>query len=304
MLAPEQVCKITQHSMEFRNQGGHNMWEPVILAEAAKLHRISNMCMAFCLLAVCLLTNACRGDIAYQPPLIPIRVSVDINGNVDISTGYSVMTPIGTFTAGLYINPSEYFKLPATLTIRLNGEDKIYRLDGKDFDIQLESAYYERIKLEKKGENILLELRRVQSFSQPDTILKVREFLLQNDVEVLSIYFEVGDGKKMLIVSYTTRVEANSDKFILIQRTITLGLSSLLSQTETKSDGLVIISSSNDVLQNYIAITTEAIQLWESNLLSDQEFEDTWFIEKSDQLQCPEKKCPEVIGKEIADLWL
>ena len=44
--------------------------------------------------------------------------------------------------------------------MRLDGEDRIYDLHGQDFDVQFSSGYYEKIRLEKSGSNILLELRR------------------------------------------------------------------------------------------------------------------------------------------------
>lgn len=42
-----------------------------------------------------------KGSVGYKPPLLPIEVTVDEDGDVDLSITDSVNTPLGTFSVGL-----------------------------------------------------------------------------------------------------------------------------------------------------------------------------------------------------------
>lgn len=119
--------------------------------------------LAGLLLVACDTQGMTGVQVSYKPPLVPVQVTVDSDGAISVSTNYSVVTPIGTFSAGAYVNPSQYFKAKSILTVRFNGQDTIYRLAGEDFEINFQSGFYEKVKLEKKAGNVLLELRRLEA---------------------------------------------------------------------------------------------------------------------------------------------
>lgn len=99
---------------------------------------------------------------SYQPPIIPLKVSVDTNRKIsfEVEKEIDFPTSLGTFSVGVVLNPDEYFHKGNTLTVRLDCEDYFYDLSDKDFSIEFSSGYYEKIDLTKRGDNILLELRR------------------------------------------------------------------------------------------------------------------------------------------------
>ena len=98
----------------------------------------------------------------YQPPFIPLQVSIDTNGEITFSaSGVELPTPIGKFRASIEVKPAALFDgVESTLTVRFDGQDYVYDLHGKDFDIQFEQGYYEKVSITKHGSDILLELRR------------------------------------------------------------------------------------------------------------------------------------------------
>ena len=116
------------------------------------------------------LISGCRGvtgQAGYQPPVLPLKVTIDTSGKIgfDLETDIEYPTPLGTFSVGIVVDPIEYFNRSSTLTIRLNCEDNFYDLHGKNFSVELESGYYEKINLTKRGDDILLDLRRIGSTS-------------------------------------------------------------------------------------------------------------------------------------------
>lgn len=107
--------------------------------------------------------NAIAAEGVYHPTGIPLQVSVNTWGEVNFSvdTGVNVPTPIGVFEANVIIDPArELNNGQSTLTIRLDGQDQIYDLHGADFTIEFESGYYEKINIDKHGNNLLLEIRQ------------------------------------------------------------------------------------------------------------------------------------------------
>jgi len=70
-------------------------------------------------------------------------------------------TPIGIFSAGVVVDPTEYFNKDNTLTVRLDCEDQFYDFHSRDFSLDFESGYYEKINITKRRNDIFLELRRI-----------------------------------------------------------------------------------------------------------------------------------------------
>ena len=56
--------------------------------------------LVFCIFLITGCANI-NGNIGYQPPLIPVTVSVDMDGVVGVSWGGSLQTPIGIFSTNI-----------------------------------------------------------------------------------------------------------------------------------------------------------------------------------------------------------
>ena len=106
-------------------------------------------------------------NVGYQPPLVPVRISIDSNGELQVSWEGSIQTPIGTFSAGVSVDPSQIFPdAKSTLTVRVNGQDTIYDVGERNIEIQLESGYYKQIELRKMGTNWFFEVVRIAESTQ------------------------------------------------------------------------------------------------------------------------------------------
>lgn len=116
---------------------------------------------------------SCDLSFGYRPPGIPLSISIDTQGQVTFSVEKDVKlpTPIGTFSVGVILDPAEYFGIKNTLTIRYNNEDHMYNLHGQDFSIEFQKGYYEKVKLSKAGDNILLVLTSIDVIASPIEII-------------------------------------------------------------------------------------------------------------------------------------
>lgn len=114
------------------------------------------------------------------------------------------------------------------------------------------------------------------------TTATVRAFLRDSDVRIRTVRFEESDGAKTLLVGYSTRIEADSEEFRVLERKIAYGIASLLPDMEAKPDAVAILSASNDKPQRYIVISSKAAALWMDGQLTDQEFEDSWKVEQAE----------------------
>jgi len=119
-------------------------------------------------LLIALFLSSCqliKGVGGYKPPGLPLKVTVDTTGeiNFELEPEVEYPTPLGTFSVGVVIDPTEYFRKDSTLTVRIDCEEKFYDLHGQDFSIDFDSGYYEKVNLTKRGTDILLNLRRIGS---------------------------------------------------------------------------------------------------------------------------------------------
>jgi hypothetical protein len=111
---------------------------------------------------------ACKsvtGNVGYQPPGIPIKISIDTNGKLTVSWSGSIQTPIGTFSTGISVDPEQFFpNTDGTLTVCVDNESTVYDLRGlENFEIKLESGYYRQVDLRKSGNNWLFIAVRADS---------------------------------------------------------------------------------------------------------------------------------------------
>lgn len=103
------------------------------------------------------------GQLTYQPPGLPIEITVNANGEISLSTEgvTDLATPFGTFGFGVVFDPSEHFGT-STLTVRLDGvSETIYDLTGfQTGSILFEPGSYQTIALSWRRRDLLLELAR------------------------------------------------------------------------------------------------------------------------------------------------
>lgn len=111
---------------------------------------------------------------SYQPVGIPLEVSVNSDGEITFSVigKVTMPTPLGTFSIGVVTNPVEYFKASNILTVRVNCEEEyFYDLHGNDFDLTFNSAYYQKISLQKVGTDLYLDIRS-EDMSCPPLVVR------------------------------------------------------------------------------------------------------------------------------------
>jgi len=131
--------------------------------------------LLFCL--ICVSLTACSGSasVGYQPPVVPIKISINTNGELQVSWENSIQTPYGTFSAEVSSNLSElYSERNGVLIVNVDGTNSVYDLNGQNnVTISLESGYYKQVELRKEGLNWYFEAQRISGEipnSQQDSV--------------------------------------------------------------------------------------------------------------------------------------
>jgi len=108
-----------------------------------------------------------KGYVTYKPPLIPIEITLDTNGNIDVSASETWVTPLGSITVGL--SEEDY----SVLTLLVDGRKYQYAVGGRGFDIDVNGLRLLRIT--ESGGNITVVASRdtpapAPSPLDPDTV--------------------------------------------------------------------------------------------------------------------------------------
>ena len=110
------------------------------------MRRREAITIRFVLLGIGLLLAACDSvgaKVAYQPPGVPLKISINSWGEIDIEASGEIVTPIGVFEVGLVTNPARFFDgVQNTLVVRIGSQECWYDLNGQDFNVELASGYY------------------------------------------------------------------------------------------------------------------------------------------------------------------
>lgn len=151
---------------------------------------MKKLALSIVLITVFLL-SACRlgkPKISYQPPLLPLIVEIDSQGEISASLGGSLQTPIGTFSVESEINPDEKFPTAqGTLTVRVNGKETFYDLKGNNVNVTLDSGYYKAIMLQQNGNSWYLEATKLDNIIIADstatpTYISTKPQLIQSGI--------------------------------------------------------------------------------------------------------------------------
>lgn len=110
-------------------------------------------------------------------------------------------------------------------------------------------------------------------------IAEIEEQLRAANVEPRSVRFSADDNGRSLVVAYESKFKAKSDDFSAQEREISRTLARMLTRVDSKPDGLIVLTGAADEPQNLIYITSRAAFLWRNGDLTDEEFEDTWYLQ-------------------------
>lgn len=130
-------------------------------------------------LLVCIGLTACGNGVVeggYSPPGIPIRISLNSNGEIGLGVSDAVVTPYGTFDLGyggsVYSLRSQYTS--RLLIVRVDDQATVYELEeGKEFHVEFDDSnkLYRRVSLNYESDgDIVLELESVQLSSGSDDV--------------------------------------------------------------------------------------------------------------------------------------
>ncbi|GAB1470238.1 hypothetical protein MASR2M66_11150 [Chloroflexota bacterium] len=132
------------------------------------------------LLLLVILLSACQPqadiELGYQPPYVPVRISVNSRGEVNAEASYEWVTAFGTFDigGGVSVNTLRNKYSSNVLIVRVDDEATVYELkEGARFDISFDdnNTLYRKVAFHKETDgDFILELESVQvdAISQAD----------------------------------------------------------------------------------------------------------------------------------------
>lgn len=142
----------------------------------------SRMLCAALLLLACLTLTACpgsppapapldgvKGQIVFEPAVIPVTITASTDGTLSIQANgeWKVPTPLGTFAAGVSIDPAAMFGAQGVehvLVVEIDGEQHVYDLHGQNVDVSFEDGYYRALRIYQDSDaNWYVILQKMQS---------------------------------------------------------------------------------------------------------------------------------------------
>jgi hypothetical protein len=115
-----------------------------------------------------------QGEIGYKPPIvIPIRVSINTNGELKVELTKEIVTSIGTFDFGggvtIFSVKGQYEQ--KVLIVRVDDKAVVYELEeGKEFHVSFDDSntLYRKVALQYESDgDIVLELESVNGVASP-----------------------------------------------------------------------------------------------------------------------------------------
>jgi hypothetical protein len=102
----------------------------------------------------------------WEPPLVPVEVTLDSNGNIDVTSSVSWVTPIGRFSLGLAAPLREGESI---LTLSIDGQERKYRIGGKKLDVRVDGLRLLRLVNDGSGNVTVIATRDFSSYTPPAT---------------------------------------------------------------------------------------------------------------------------------------
>lgn len=103
-------------------------------------------------------------EVGYQPPLVPIRISIDTSGDIEVELSGSYATPIGIFdvSGGITVASLREEYANRVLIVRVDDEAVVYELaEGKRFSVSFDDSntLYKRVAfIQEITGDVILEL--------------------------------------------------------------------------------------------------------------------------------------------------
>ena len=145
-------------------------------------------------------------EIGYQPPYVPIRISVNSRGEVNAEASYEWVTSIGTFDigGGVSVDTLRGSYASDVLIVRVDGEATVYQLEeGARFDISFDDSntLYKKVAFHKEADgDIILELESVRvgdsDTSQPSSSGSDSSEYWCDDLDGVNL--QVGDNARVV----------------------------------------------------------------------------------------------------------
>lgn len=143
-------------------------------------------------------------EIGYQPPIVPVRISVNSRGEVSASASYEWVTPVGVFDIGgsVNVNTLRADYSSDILIVRVDDEATVYQLEeGAHFDITFDDSnrLYKKVAFHKEGNgDMILELESVDgngSANQSDNGSDSADYWCD---DLSGVHLEVGDNARVV----------------------------------------------------------------------------------------------------------
>ncbi|GIV80713.1 MAG: hypothetical protein KatS3mg051_0067 [Anaerolineae bacterium] len=129
-----------------------------------------------------------------------LSVRIDAQGNISFRVPSDVKTPelLGTGEPDDAFNPTSYYGVSNTLTVRINGRDLFFDLHGTLFRLEYRSLAYHTTNLIQYGKDLILMVEPGLRTSDTVTLLPINERLKTEAVWVTLEYVEL-DGQTVRI---------------------------------------------------------------------------------------------------------
>lgn len=102
-------------------------------------------------------------EFTYEAPVIPIEISVNTWGEIDIKTtaGISVPTPVGVFGANLVTDSQHIMQsFDNVLVIRIDDQQCVYNMHGHSIEFEGVEGQFQIVSVETDGDgNVTIELK-------------------------------------------------------------------------------------------------------------------------------------------------
>jgi len=149
------------------------------------------------LVSAVLLMSACTGSNREAQVLeefgTVLNVHIDEMSQITFGVPDEFSEPVllGDADTGVILNPTAYYGVANTLTIRLNEREYFFELHDTLFQLEFDSPVYETSGLVRYGKDLILTVEPGQRNDEPVTLIPLRERIQVGDTDVMADYLEL-----------------------------------------------------------------------------------------------------------------